>query len=206
MTTDIFFDPAVGKNYGTGLSIFRKKILILGASHYCVKPCEDCGNRELHNCSEVTLDAVDAYLRGTVQTDWKNWKKTYSTFINSMFGRSTSNEERADFFDSVIFYNYLQTAEPVDPSSIHRKYDFADSRHLRAFYEIIEINTSQMLSFLGDPASGMRYPTAGTITVKPKRVRPSVLTIIPIGHSGNTLSIPIITTRKYCWSGLITLQ
>lgn len=134
MANNIFFDPWVGDKYGSELSIFREKILILGNSHYC-DICEDCGNRELHpDCVDFTKRVVRVYL-DTSQKD--TWKKTFSTFVNCMLNKSTSNEERMEFFDSVAFYNYLQIAAGEDPYSTGQ-YDYTDVRYLEAFYEVVD--------------------------------------------------------------------
>lgn len=133
MNTNIFFDPWIGENYGTDQAHFNKKILILGNSHYC-DDCIDCGNRDLKpECTEFTKTVVKDYLD---PSHVASWKKTFSTFINSMFGRSVSDLERKDFFDSVAFYNYLQVAAGEDAYSTGN-YNFAESRHLNAFYEVL---------------------------------------------------------------------
>lgn len=134
MINEVFFDPWVGKNYGTERSIFNKKVLILGDSHYC-KCCEGCGNRTLHpDCTDFTRKVVIDYLDPAHKADWKS---TYSTFINSMLNKSTSTEERADFFESVVFYNFLQISAGEDPYST-KQYDYTDDRYLRAFYDVID--------------------------------------------------------------------
>jgi hypothetical protein len=134
LTTKIFFDPWIGQNYGKPGSIFNKRILALGGSHYC-KDCEDCGSRELHpECTSMTQDVVKEYLSGNCH---EYWKKTFSTFINSFYDRSTSDEERKEFFKSVIFYNYLQTCAGEDPYSASQ-YDYTEEKHLKAFYEVID--------------------------------------------------------------------
>lgn len=133
MFENVFFDPWIGKNYGTELSIFRKKILILGNSHYC-EDCEDCGNRELHpDCTDLTRRVIIDYLDPEHKAYWKS---TFSTFINSMYNKPTSIKERRNFFESISFYNYLQIAAGEDPYSTE-KYDYTDDRYLKAFYEVI---------------------------------------------------------------------
>ena len=133
MKTNIFFDPWIGENYGTDKAMFSKKILVLGNSHYCGE-CDDCGKRDLHSkCADFTKNVINDYLN---PSHVASWKKTFSTFINSMFGRLTSEQERKDFFDSVVFYNYLQVSAGEDAYSTGN-YNFAKNRHLNAFYEVL---------------------------------------------------------------------
>lgn len=47
MSSNIFFQPFVGKDYANG-GIFGKRIMILGESHYCDESCTDCGDCQLH--------------------------------------------------------------------------------------------------------------------------------------------------------------
>lgn len=146
MTQHIFFEPWIGKNYGTNLSIYNKKILILGDSHYC-ESCDDCGNSKAHpECVNFTQKVVCDYLDPNHKGAWK---KTYSTFINCMFNKSTSIEERNDFFSSVAFYNYLQVAAGEDAYSAG-KYDYNSESHLKAFYEVIDKVNPEIIICWGD--------------------------------------------------------
>jgi len=146
MKTAIFFDPCVGKNYGSELSIFKQKLLIVGNSHYCGK-CPDCGDRDICGCGPtLTQKAVSVYLD---PKDKSKWKKTYSTFINSFFGKPTSLLERQAFFDSVAFYNFLQVSAGEDPYSTSQ-YDFKEKRHLDAFYEVLDSIMPDVVVCWGD--------------------------------------------------------
>lgn len=131
--TRIFFDPWVGENYGTDKSIFKKKILVLGGSHYC-DDCTTCGDRILHaGCTNNTAKWTREYLNAVVRGGWMN---TYTSFVNSVYGVATSREQQVQFFSSICFYNYLQVAAGKDPNSAHR-YNYKDIRHRLAFYEVI---------------------------------------------------------------------
>ena len=137
--TRIFFDPWVGETYGTDKSIFKKKILVLGGSHYC-EECATCGDRMLHpGCISYTRDRIGEYLNPAFKASRKKtytWKKTHTSFINSMYGVSTSHEQQRLYFSSICFYNFLQLSAGKDPNSAHR-YNYKDIRHRLAFYEVI---------------------------------------------------------------------
>jgi hypothetical protein len=135
--TSTFFEPHVGSHYAGPKSLFDKRVLVLGDSHYCGKSasCVGCGDSLLHpECRDFTVERVSEYLDENFSAEWK---KTYSTFINSVFGHRTSMEERSAFFDSVVFANYLQVAAGGNPySKVNGDYDAP--AHLNAFYACLE--------------------------------------------------------------------
>lgn len=64
---NVFFKPWVGKNYHTG-GIFKKKILVVGESHYC-GGCNECGLKYSPECDELTTTGVmEFYLAGNTDT------------------------------------------------------------------------------------------------------------------------------------------
>lgn len=58
MSSNIFFQPFVGKDYANG-GIFGKRIMILGESHYCDESCADCGD-----CQLATSGVYELYAAG----------------------------------------------------------------------------------------------------------------------------------------------
>ncbi len=127
-----FFKMCVGKDYGKGSSVFKKKIMVVGASHYCGDGCADCGNVSAHpECAGFTEMVVRDYLDPTIVGDWK---KTFTAFINSVYGHTASEEEKKKFFDSIVFYNYLQRSEGDDANEKHDEY-FKAPQNLEAFKE-----------------------------------------------------------------------
>ena len=153
MNTNIFFEPWIGKLYGKENSLFKKKIMVLGASSYC-GTCTDCGDRQKYpGCTNFLSRVVVAdYLGHTKNPDKKkktSWKKTYSSFINSMLGKSSSKNDRERFFDSVVFYNYLQVSAGDNASSAHL-YPHGDSRYYAAFLEVLEKCSPDVVICWGD--------------------------------------------------------
>jgi len=152
MSSIIVFQPWIGQDYGREFPNFRKKTLILGGSHYF----DDDDDGET-NGDEIVADEVsDSGTFGEISDDpglelftskvvecyfnpdcRDKWKKTFSTFINSVFGRPSSIEEKKAFFDSIVFYNYLQEAAGEDPYSAGLS-DYNDERHLSAYYEVLD--------------------------------------------------------------------
>lgn len=106
-----FFKPWVGpKYYQEGFN--QKRLLILGESHYCDEElCVDCGKIENTRCASFTIDTVKKYL------DYKNgrgphesWMNTFTKFTNVMLGSDNSKENIEQFWNSIMFYNYVQKA------------------------------------------------------------------------------------------------
>lgn len=133
---NIFFYPRVGKNYQeTG---FRgKKVLILGESHYC-GGCNDCGNleNEEDECRNLTSNALQSffnYKEGNYEH--KGWMNTYTKFSNIIHDKSLNYDELMEFWDSVIFYNYVQF--DTEKARVSPK-DEEFLKSSTAFYEVLE--------------------------------------------------------------------
>lgn len=139
MFTNVFFNPFVGKNYGTKESLFPKKILVLGDSHYCKVECKNrdtCGDKLLHpECQDFTEKTVyEHYLNSECKDPWK---RTFSRFINSMYEYPANQEEKKSFFDSIVFYNFLQNAAGQNWNEANN-YGHTQNQHLKAFYEVLD--------------------------------------------------------------------
>lgn len=133
----VFFKPFVGKKYGKPSSIFDKKLMVVGASHYCKHPCVKCGEKSLDDtCRTFTIDCVkEGYLKGA--WDGGSWRKTYTTFINSIYGKNSSEKERELFFDSIVFYQFLQEREGTNPNEKHPEL-FDKQINVDAFSEVLK--------------------------------------------------------------------
>lgn len=128
-----FFKPRVGKNYEN--SLLGKKLLILGASFYCLKSnCEffsKCTNEELKdsrefnsNCPEYTMGenkGKDYTLENSPTIEIDDYlesasSRTYATFSMFMEGflakKGVILKEPHEFWDSVCFTNYVQFILP----------------------------------------------------------------------------------------------
>lgn len=129
----IFFKPWIGKSYGTNLSLFNKKILIVGDSHYCEDNCSDCGDKK-HSarCSDFTEETISAYLG---QTDSAAWTKTFTKFMNSLVIDKV-DYDRQTAWNSVCFYNFLQIAAGDTPRKT-AEYSYSNQTHLVAFIQVL---------------------------------------------------------------------
>ena len=107
MSSNIFFQPFVGKDYANG-GIFGKRIMILGESHYCDEECADCGDCRLHReCVNFTKQVLGDYLNENKER--QNWMRTFLKFERSLVGEETDQAMRLKIWNSVIFFNYLSS-------------------------------------------------------------------------------------------------
>ena len=140
---NVFFEPFVGEQYDKGY--LGKKILVLGDSHYCndmqEKPkCVEAGAcTKLPECNEFTVNFVNYFLEykegvSNFGTGMNSYTKFTNVFLKNK-GEPVSNKEVLEFWNSIIFYNYVQTAlEKSRKNPIKKEYD--DSQD--AFFEVLE--------------------------------------------------------------------
>lgn len=147
------FEPWIGRDYVSG-GILSKKMLIVGASHYCdnVYSDEDCDNCDYCKCSrtcicdckcsQFTKRVIERYLSSDdMHAPWKN---TYTKFVNSIL-RITRGEtfhasldDKFSFFHSIAFMNYLQVIEGADSDDKHPElYGQYAEKNLRNFKDVL---------------------------------------------------------------------
>lgn len=140
----INFNPRVGEKYATS-GFLGKKILILGESHYCNKELAEDG-RCFPACSKEKMDKIcfnqsinnlDDIVYNLDRSE--RYHQTFLHFENAIFGRDLFNEPevREDFWNSVVFYNYFQYAQPEASRKLEQPpYSYKESE--LAFKEVLE--------------------------------------------------------------------
>lgn len=128
----VYFFPWVGKFYEKG-GCFNKRVMILGDSHYCDRdePCiKECG---VIKCKKdpYTTKVITEFLSGYRDTS----TKSFTGFERAVFNKELSQEETEYFWNSVIFYNYIQKAMP-EPGIAPEKELYEEA--FKPFKEVME--------------------------------------------------------------------
>ena len=161
----IFFHPHVGSAFRHA-SMFPKRTLVLGESHYCGDACADCGSQRHPECGGFTRKVVAGYLNpGNEREGWMN---TYLKFERSLVGHETTPDESRQIWDSIAFYNYLQVAMGGP-----RKAGTAEQYQAAAepFFEVLEQHQPELLIVWGkrlwdNLPSGERWQEGEAVSVE----------------------------------------
>ena len=135
----ICFRPWIGKNYLTE-GYKGKRVLVLGESHYCPQELSQNGRcypickKELMNevCFSQTEVAISEFITDYVG---RGDQQTYLCFERAMTGKILTLVEREEFWNSIMFYNYIQFCQSGPRKPLPSEY-WADSE--KAFQEILE--------------------------------------------------------------------
>lgn len=103
--------PWVGEDYANG-GVFRKKVLVLGESHYCGDVEEGkcpgcCVTNMKDDCHSQTEGVICDFITGY---SGDSYHQTFLCFERALAGREINEEERKQLWNSVVFYNYFQLA------------------------------------------------------------------------------------------------
>lgn len=126
----IRFHPWIGARYGSG-NQFRKRVLILGESHY---------SKKKEPSRSLTFQVVVRQLTGEHTASF--WTNIAGAFL----GREPSLDDKRRFWHDVAFYNYIQ-----DPLPGPRKPPYAAMwKHgEQAFTEVLDLLAPQVVIVLG---------------------------------------------------------
>lgn len=137
--SEINFRPWVGKNY-LSKGYKGKRVLVLGVSHYCKENLEEDGRcyplckqeNFISGCSsfteEVLHDIVYSY-------SGEKYQQTFLCFERAVVGKVLTQEEREEFWESVMFYNYIQYAQAGPRMPLQPGYE---EKSEKAFKELLE--------------------------------------------------------------------
>lgn len=125
----VCFNPWIGDSY-LEKGYLGKRILVLGESHYC-NDCDLCGSIKCDITIGVTKRFLD-YKKGI--RGFESWMTTYTKFANVFLGEKVDNETLVNFWNSIMFFNYVQLA--TNGPRISPSQD-AFSNSKEAFFEIL---------------------------------------------------------------------
>jgi hypothetical protein len=104
----VMFYPWIGKDYSHG-GIFKKKILVLGESHYCDECSDNCHPGVKSNCNNLT--------RNVIKDQFTDGEKKHAIFTKLAKLLLDSDDidlkDKENFWNSVSFYNYVQKSVAV---------------------------------------------------------------------------------------------
>lgn len=135
----INFRPHIGQNYSSK-GFKGKRILVLGESHYCTKELEENGRCfpqcKTENMLEVCNSQTEDVVRDLIYSySGHEYELTFTCFERSVLGKVPTQREREEFWEGVIFYNYLQFCLPGNRCPVPDDY-WAQSE--LAFYQLLE--------------------------------------------------------------------
>lgn len=149
-----FFKPWIGKDYKKGIT--HKKIMVLGASHYC-KHSDDCpffndctkDSRDYENkcpfyngmlLSDTTINEVNDFLKGESNDAYGN----FTDFIVNEMGLT---KDKVSFWNTIAFANYVQHFLP------HWETEASDicPQDYEAFKEIVQLYKPNIIIVWGTP-------------------------------------------------------
>ncbi|MDP4275371.1 MAG: uracil-DNA glycosylase [Bacteroidota bacterium] len=83
--------------------------MVLGESHYCNDKCENCGDLSITKCKEFTTEVIHRLLKYKEgKAEFETWMNTFIRFTNVIIGKQTNYLVFKDFWNSILFYNYIQ--------------------------------------------------------------------------------------------------
>lgn len=156
----VFFSPWVGEDYSKN-GYRNKRLLILGESHYCRESCEFCGDSSLlQQCDHFTSDVLEGYLSYKQgKAKFEKWMATFTRFANVFLGDGVNNDSVIKFWNSVVFYNYIQKSIS-GPRVAPTRDDFINSSD--AFFEILNMHKPELVIVWGKRLWG-NLPKIGTL-------------------------------------------
>lgn len=125
----VFFWPWRGNTYGAG-SQWKLRVMVLGESHYGT-----------NSRQSLTIDCVTDIIPG----DWRHpfWTKVASLFC----GPTPAAQRAAEFWNSVLFYNYIQELVGEGPGGRRSRQMW--QRGAAGFLEVVTYYEPDFLLVLG---------------------------------------------------------
>lgn len=133
------FHPWVGSKYNTE-GFNGKKVLVLGESHYCRNELSEGGrcfpSCRVENMKDDCYSQTEDVIEGFVYCySGERYQQTFLCFERAVLGKELTQIEREDFWDRIVFYNYIQFSQS-GPRKTLQANDWALSE--MAFHELLE--------------------------------------------------------------------
>jgi hypothetical protein len=142
---NLTFHPYIGEKFEGS----KKRILILGESHYCGEGNGCCFKNNTPSCFNFTSDVLSKrfikYKEGNHY--YERWMNTFTRFSNIYNGKKLNKQETIEFWKNISFYNYVQypmgnARQSPSSEDFTRSYD--------AFKQIVHKLDPSFIVFWGD--------------------------------------------------------
>ena len=130
------FKPWVGASYESGERIEGKKVLILGESLY-------------HDCAKEGCDSTEKTHRSLTFSVVKHWKDNPHSSRVSSFIPKLFEIEKCDFWERVVFYNYLQNFAGKSARCKREPGLWDDENSVSAFQQVVDVFEPDRILVLG---------------------------------------------------------
>lgn len=169
----VTFDPYVGESYGVDEETkFKKRILVVGASHYCSyykretgcsPKCKYYGRKNVGNgryCGEKCQLLSSAVIKAYCESDRcvddngnvnSGWKRTFTKFTNAFIEKRSSGSRihvNSDVFKHLVDVEYVQGVEGVAHNDTNRAL-FSDGRNFEELKKTIREMKSEVVVLWG---------------------------------------------------------
>jgi len=171
----LLFRPWVGQNYSLA-GFCGRRVLVLGESHY--------GKTEEETPS-FTVECIEGMAKA--EKGHAFFTKTAKLFLESSIGEPLTRDTRSKFWDSVAFFNYVQSF----PSTMARRRPTPEmwqkaamvlpsvlAELKPAFVLVLGRALSANLPALGAPANLFHIPHPSSFGFRPQEWRPRVLSAL----------------------------
>jgi len=133
------FRPWVGENYFEN-NCLGYKLLVLGESHYCKflenGICKKCVSENMNDeCFASTNNVVTEFLIDYADEKKEPYLQSFLCFERAVFNKELSSDEEKKFWNSVVFYNYFQNAQPKAGCDLVQN---ENEKSAEAFREVLE--------------------------------------------------------------------
>lgn len=135
MESKIVFERWIGKSYGKT----KDRILVLGESHYCKD------ETVLSGVTNKVMDTLIGYYNEI--SSFEPWMRTFTKFSNVFSGKQLNKAEQQQFWQSLIFYNYVQ--KPTKGPRIAPSFDDFQSSY-EALLEVIDTQNPDKIILWGN--------------------------------------------------------
>ena len=165
------FMPFIGNDY----SLAKFKTLILGESHHCDKAMNCCfRNNSTEKCSQLTNNVLNDYFHyKKTGMNFKRWMNTFTKFSNIFAGKKLNNPETIEFWNTFIFYNYVQF--PMEgPRKAPNPENFQKSKN--ALHQLLEESKPNLIIFWGHRLWS-NFPKSDILEIKVKEQKITCLKI-----------------------------